>query len=72
MQLTPTGRRRLIRLFIVIVILNALTTLWLAKTVIDQSNRLAALERNDKITQSVQRLNTKVDSLKSRVEGLFR
>ena len=71
MQLTPDVRRRLTHILIIIVILNALTTLWLVQTVQRQSNRIEALERNDNITQSVQKLNTKVDGLKNRIEGLF-
>ncbi len=71
MELTPTGRRRLIRLAVAIIILNALATLYLLKTVGDQQRRINSLERSDKITQSVQNLNTRVDGLKQRVEGLF-
>ena len=56
---------------ICIILLNALVTAYLVNTVRDQDRRIHALERNDKITQQVDNLNHKVDSLKSRVEGFF-
>ncbi len=71
MQLTPAGKRNIAIAVVVVVVLNALVTLSLLKTVSSQNNRIQTLERNDKITQSVKSLDSKVNNLKQRVEGLF-
>jgi hypothetical protein len=68
----PQTRHRLYQLLIGVIIANALATAWLVKTVLDQNHRIHTLERHDKIQQSVDTLNSKYESLKSRVEGLFR
>lgn len=72
MQLTPGGRRFIAICVIIVVAVNALVTLWLVKTVLSQSRQIHTLQRNDKVTQAVEDVNSKVDTLKSRVEGLFR
>jgi uncharacterized membrane protein YqiK len=72
MQLTPSGRRFIAICVIVVVIINALVTLWLVKTVLHQSGEIRTLQRNDKVTQAVEDVNSRVDTLKSKVEGLFR
>lgn len=71
MQLTPSGRRFIAICVIVVVIINALVTLWLIHTVFAQSSQIHALQRDDKVSQSVQKVDTKVDGLKSKIEGLL-
>jgi hypothetical protein len=72
MQLTPSGRRFIAISVIVVVLINALVTLWLVRTVISQGRDIRTLQRNDKVTKAVEDVNSKVDTLKSRIEGLFR
>jgi hypothetical protein len=71
MQLTEAGRRRLTRLLVAIIIINALLTGYLLRTVADQQRRIQSLERNDSVKRSVDTPNTKVDGLKNRIQGLF-
>lgn len=71
MQLTPAGKRFLMLVLIVVVILNAFVTLYLFKTVASQQRRIDSLERNDAIKQQVQNLNSKYDGLKDRLKGLL-
>lgn len=63
---------RLQKLLIITIIINALITGYLVKNLADQNRRIHTLERNDSIKQSVDKLNTKVDGLKDRIQGLFR
>lgn len=56
---------------IAIIIVNALTTAYLFNVVKTQQREIQTLQRHDTVQQSVDKLNTKYESLKSRIEGLF-
>jgi uncharacterized membrane protein len=68
---SESSNRRLIIILLVIIVLNGLATAYLLKTVADQDHRIQTLERNDKVTQSVNKLNSKFDTLIDKVQGLF-
>ena len=62
---------RLQKILNAVIIINALFTVYLLKTVREQNQRIQTLERNDSIKRSVDKLNDKVDGLKQRIQGLI-
>jgi cell division protein FtsB len=67
----PPRTHWLYKALIAIILLNALVTAYLWRTVQTQQRQIQTLQQHDSIQQSVDKLNSKYDSLKSRVEGLF-
>lgn len=57
------------RLLIVIIVLNAVITLWLVRENKDQAQRIRTLERHDKVVQTVDAAKEKATNLKDKVEG---
>jgi hypothetical protein len=72
MQLTPSGKRALVTAGAVLLVINLLVNLYLWQKVTSQEQRINALERNDKITQSVKNLDTKIDGITDRIKGWFK
>jgi cell division protein FtsB len=67
----PPRTHWIYKLLLIVIMLNALITAYLWRTVIQQQRQIQTLQHHDSIQQSVDKLNNKYDSLKQRVEGLL-